>query len=96
MAEKVKYWETEIKVNVGALAPPAIHTVPPLPFTVIEVEALAARQALEFAMEIGVDRVILEGDSEFLINALRVAAVPLHNLVILRMMCSTLPLFSQL
>lgn len=57
---------------------------------------MAARQALEFAMEIGVDRVILEGDSEFLINALRVAAVPLHNLVILRMMWSTLPPFSQL
>ena len=57
---------------------------------------MAARQALEFAMEIGVDWVILEGDSEFLINALRVAAVPLHNLVILRMMWSTLPPFSQL
>lgn len=57
---------------------------------------MAARQALEFAIEIGVDRVILEGDSEFLINALRVAAVPLHNLVILRMMWSTLPPFSQL
>lgn len=52
------------------MAHPAIHTVPPLPFTVIEVEALAARQALEFAMEIGVDWVILEGDSEFFINAL--------------------------
>ena len=35
----------------------------PLPFTAIEVEALAARRALELAMETSFDQVILDGDS---------------------------------
>ena len=35
----------------------------PLPFTTIEVEALATRRALELAMETSFDQVILEGDS---------------------------------
>ena len=35
----------------------------PLPFTIIEVEALAARRALELAMKTSFDQVILEGDS---------------------------------
>ena len=43
----------------------------PLPATVLEVEALAARRALEFAAEIGVNKVILEGDSSILIKALQ-------------------------
>ena len=43
----------------------------PLPFTVIEVEALAAHRAIEFAAEIGLDGVIMEGDSKVLINTLR-------------------------
>lgn len=43
----------------------------PLPFTAIEVEALAARRALEFVVEIGVDQVILKGDLEILIKALQ-------------------------
>uniref|UniRef100_A0A7N2N2Z4 RNase H type-1 domain-containing protein n=1 Tax=Quercus lobata TaxID=97700 RepID=A0A7N2N2Z4_QUELO len=43
----------------------------PLPFTVIEAEALAARRAIEFAAEIGLDQVIMEGDSKVLINTLR-------------------------
>lgn len=34
-------------------------------------EALAARRAVEFAAEIGLDRVIMEGDSKVLINNLR-------------------------
>ena len=42
-----------------------------LPFTAIEVEALAARRALLLALEIGFDRVILEGDSQVLITALQ-------------------------
>lgn len=39
--------------------------------TVLEVETLAARKALELAIAIGVNRVILEGDCEILINALQ-------------------------
>lgn len=33
-----------------------------LPYSVIEVETLAAKRTLELAEEIGIDRVILEGD----------------------------------
>ena len=36
----------------------------PLPTTVAQVEALAARRATEFSLEIGIDQVIIEGDSE--------------------------------
>ena len=39
-----------------------------LPSTVLEVKTMAARRALEFAMEIGVHKVILEGDCEILIK----------------------------
>lgn len=41
-----------------------------LPFTAVEVEAMAARRALNLALETGIDRVILEGDSQILITAL--------------------------
>ena len=43
----------------------------PLLTTVIEVEILAARRALEFALELGSDNVVLEGDSEILMKALK-------------------------
>ena len=43
-----------------------------LPFTAIEVEAMAARRALLLALEIGFDRVILEGDSQVLITSLQI------------------------
>ena len=36
----------------------------PLPTTVAQVEALAARRAVEFALEIGITNVVIEGDSE--------------------------------
>ena len=36
----------------------------PLPNTVAQVEALAARRAAEFALEIGINQVIIEGHSE--------------------------------
>ena len=42
----------------------------PLPTLVIEVEALAARRALEFALELGFDNITLEGDSGLLIKNL--------------------------
>ena len=43
----------------------------PLPFTVVELEALAGRRVVEFVAEHGSDRIILEGDSLILINTLR-------------------------
>ena len=43
----------------------------PLPFKVVELEALAGRRVVEFAAEHGSDRIILEGDSLILINTLR-------------------------
>nr|POE54058.1 putative ribonuclease h protein [Quercus suber] len=43
----------------------------PLPTSVIEVEALAARRAMEFALELGFDNVTLEGDSEVLVKTLK-------------------------
>ena len=41
-----------------------------LPTTVIEVETLAARRAVEFALELGFENIILEGDSDVLIKLL--------------------------
>ena len=46
----------------------------PLPGTVVEVEALAARKALELALDCGLDRVILEGDCEILMKTLQIAS----------------------
>ena len=42
----------------------------PLPTTVAQVEALAARRALDFALDLGFTRVILEGDSEVICKEL--------------------------
>ena len=42
----------------------------PLPFTVVELEALAGRRVVEFAAKHGSDWIILEGDSLILINTL--------------------------
>ena len=42
----------------------------PLPFTIVKVEALVGRRAVEFAAKFDLDRIILEGDSLILINAL--------------------------
>lgn len=36
----------------------------PFPSTILEVDALAARRALEFSQELGLDRVILEGEAQ--------------------------------
>ncbi|KAL0010265.1 hypothetical protein SO802_005373 [Lithocarpus litseifolius] len=43
----------------------------PLPSTVIEVEALAVRRAMELALETGLNKGVLEGDSLILMNALK-------------------------
>ena len=41
-----------------------------LPATVDDVEALACRKAISFALELGVEKVVLEGDFETIIHAL--------------------------
>ncbi|XP_050278447.1 uncharacterized protein LOC126720005 [Quercus robur] len=41
-----------------------------LPATVDEVEALACRKAISFALDLGVENVVLEGDSKTIIQAL--------------------------
>ena len=43
----------------------------PLPATVIEIKALATRRAMELALEIGLDNIVLEGDNEILFKALK-------------------------
>ena len=42
----------------------------PLPTTVAQVEALTARRAAAFALEVGITKVILEGDSETIVKEL--------------------------
>lgn len=50
----------KINFEAGLVMAPLTQQIP-LPSTVLEVETLAARGALELAIEIGVNRVILEG-----------------------------------
>lgn len=52
--------------NSEGLVMASLSQLVSLPYSVIEVETLAARRALELAVEIGIDRVILEGDSAVL------------------------------
>ena len=56
----------------------------PLPTTVAQVEALAARKAVEFALEIGFSRVTIEGDSDTIYRELRSidSSLALHGHVI--------------
>ena len=42
-----------------------------MPQTVVEVEVLAARQAIKFAKELNLQSIILEGDSELITRALQ-------------------------
>ena len=44
----------------------------PLPNTAIEVEALVARRAMKLALEIGLNKGVLKGDSQILMNALTI------------------------
>ena len=46
-------------------------------FKAVEIEALAASRALELAADIGLDKVILEGDSKVVTQALEIEAVGL-------------------
>ena len=43
----------------------------PLPTTVAQVEALAARRAVEFALEIGITNVVIEGNSKSIYRELQ-------------------------
>ena len=43
----------------------------PLLATVIEIKALVARRVMEFALEIGLDNIVLEGNNEYLFKALK-------------------------
>ena len=61
---KVQEWELSYEKTKAALW--RLSQKIPLPMSVIEVEVLAARRALEFAVELGFDHIILEGESEIL------------------------------
>ena len=52
-----------------------------LPQTVVELETLAATRAIEFSIELGFSKVILEGDSETVIKALQDNYLLLHHSV---------------
>ena len=56
----------------------------PLPTTVAQVEAMVARRAVEFVVELGVTRAIIEGDSETICNELSnpSPSLALHGLLI--------------
>ena len=56
--------------NDCGLVMAALTQVIPLPISVEIVEVLAAKRALIFALELGFDQVILEGDSEIAIRAM--------------------------
>ena len=51
----------------------------PLPLIVVELETLAAIKALEFATDLGLAPVVLEGDLEILTNALMDASLSLAS-----------------
>ena len=48
----------------------SMSQVIPLPLTVVELKTLAAAKALEFASDLNLGKVFLEGDSETVINSL--------------------------
>ncbi|KAL0006685.1 hypothetical protein SO802_008187 [Lithocarpus litseifolius] len=56
----------------------------PLPTTIAQVEALAARRAVELALELGITRAIIEGDSETICKDLSnpCPSLALHGLLI--------------
>ena len=58
--------------NDAGLVMDSLYQRIPLPTSIIEVEALAARRAMEFTLELGFDNVTLEGDSEVLVKTLNV------------------------
>ncbi|KAK7857643.1 putative ribonuclease h protein, partial [Quercus suber] len=59
-----------VRDEVGAVLA-SLSQQMPLPTTVAQVEALAARRAVEFALEMGVTIVVIEGDSESICRELQ-------------------------
>ena len=61
----------------------------PLPTIVAQVEALAAWRAVEFALEIGITKVIVEGDSETIVKELKepTLSMALHGHLIQDVKC---------
>ena len=57
--------------NDAGLVMASLSQLIPLPTSVIEVELMAARRALELALECGFQHTVLEGDSEVLYKALK-------------------------
>ena len=53
----------------------------PLPASIEIVEVLAARQALLFAQELRFENLVMEGDSEIIINAIKGDNMNLSNYV---------------
>ena len=53
---------------LGLLA--LLSQIIPLPLTVVELETLVVAKALEFAIDLGLSTVILEGDTKIIINVL--------------------------
>ena len=50
--------------NLAGVVMASLSQQIPLPTTVAQVEAMAVRKAIEFAMELGITQAIIEGDSE--------------------------------
>ena len=70
----VLFWRSSIGVIVrdsrGMAMVSLSHNIP-LPHSVVDLETLAASRALDFSLEIGLDKAVLEGDSEIEMNALK-------------------------
>ena len=60
-----------IQDNSGAVIASLAQLIAPA-FQPIEIEVIAAARALDFGQEIGITEAILEGDSELIINSLKV------------------------
>ena len=77
-----------IRNNDGAVMALMAQQIP-LPTTVAQVEALAARRVVEFALEIGITKAIVEGDSETIVRELKepTLSMALHGHLIQDVKC---------
>ena len=71
-------WNSASLASVGVIArdnrgDPIGALTMPIPFrqSVVELEALACQRAVQFALEIGLNQVVIEGDSVTVIEALK-------------------------